>query len=406
MRILWVSPYWPVPVFGGGTRVFNLIKVLGATCDIDLIAVAHGPLPDDEHATALRALCRHIMLVPPPITSLTARRLMQFRALAGRHPSYRGAYYVPDLQSRINQAVDGEHYDVVIVEHSFMGYYTFPGSVPVVLDQHNVESDILWRASHRERSTLRRGYNLLDWRKYRSDEQRICRSMDLILAASEQDRRTMQSWGNLPRCIVIPNGVDTTYFTPRDATAEGGMADVLFTATMHYSPNIEAMLYFNAEIWPLIRRHVPHATLEIVGGAPPPEIARLGTMPGVTVTGYVPDLRPTLAHAQVVVVPLRIGGGTRLKIVEALAMEKAIVSTAVGCEGLDVQDGRHLLVADEPAAFAGHVIDLLGDPGRRAELGRAGRRLVEGEYDWRAIGRRLAASLEQLIEGRQTEHIS
>jgi glycosyltransferase involved in cell wall biosynthesis len=279
-----------------------------------------------------------------------------------------------------------------------MGYYALPAGVPTVLVQHNVESDLLHCYSQRERSPLRRAYNWLEYVKYRADEQQICRSASLIMSVSELDRRAMQSWGGLPPCVVIPNGVDTTYFTPDMGTHEAEQsAGVVFTGTMNYSPNVEAMLYFADQIWPLIRTQVPGATLSIVGHAPPREILQLSDLPNVTVTGSVPDVRPYLGAAQVVVVPLRIGSGTRLKILEALAMGRAVVSTSLGYEGLDLEEGRHLLVADEPAAFAARVTELLRDPARRAALGREGRRQVEETYDWRVIGLRLEATLRELV---------
>lgn len=398
MRILWLSPYLPFPIFGGGTRVYNLIKALAPTCAIDLMACAEVEEPDDEVLIELRSLCRSVEVVPSPMSSRARRRHVQLRALVSRRASQYWMFYSPHVQARIDQALCAVQYDVVILEHSFMGYYVANGRAPIVLDQHNVESEILRRSGRRERSMMRRAYNLLEYVKYRPDEQRICQAADLILAASESDQKTMGKWAS-PPIVVVPNGVDSAYFAPEDGACEAEQhANLVFTGSMHYAPNTEAMLYFAAEIWPLIRAKVPNVTLKIVGGDPPPEILRLGRLPGVVVTGYVPDVRPYLAEAQVVVAPLRIGGGTRLKIVEALAMGRAVVSTPIGCEGLDVQDGRHLLVANQPAEFATQVIELLSDPARREALGREGRHLVGERYDWQAIGSRLETSLRELVE--------
>jgi glycosyltransferase involved in cell wall biosynthesis len=178
---------------------------------------------------------------------------------------------------------------------------------------------------------------------------------------------------------------------------------MVFTGSLHYAPNTEAMLYFTSEIWPKVRRLIPEATLSMVGGHPPVNIRRLAHLPNVTVTGYVPDIRPYIAGAQIVIVPLRIGGGTRLKIVEALAMGKAVVTTSLGCEGLEVQNNRHLLIADDPNEFADRVIDLLRSPQRCRELGTEGRRLVEEMYDWQAIGARLESALRDLVSKEHTE---
>jgi glycosyltransferase involved in cell wall biosynthesis len=175
---------------------------------------------------------------------------------------------------------------------------------------------------------------------------------------------------------------------------------LVFTATMNYGPNAEAAIHFATHIWPQVRAAIPDATLKIVGHGPPAPVRQLGQRPGITVTGSVPDVRPYLASAQAVVVPLRIGGGTRLKIVEALAMAKPVVTTTLGAEGLAVEPGRHLLIADDPDAFASDVIALLRDPARRASLAHAGRALVEERYDWGAIGAQLDDALHHLLPER------
>lgn len=250
---------------------------------------------------------------------------------------------------------------------------------------------------------MRRAFNLLEYWRYRSDERAICRHMDLILAASARDRDTMQGWSDTPDCCVVPNGVDSDYFALSGNTpVREQPGSIVFTGSMHYAPNAEAMLSFTATTWPLIRQQVPDATLTIVGPKPPPEILKLGSLPNVTVAGFVPDLRPYLSAAQVVVAPLHIGGGTRLKILEAMAMERAIVSTSVGCEGLEVEPGRHLVVADDPHEFAAAVAHLLSAPQRREAIGREGRSLVEDLYDWRAVGRQMEGAIKASLARQET----
>lgn len=402
MRILWLCPYLPLPLSGAGSRVYNLIKVLSVTSSIDLIATANEWHERHPLSAELRSFCRTVEVLPEAAPSERRRRVLQLRSLASCRPASYWTGYSKKMQDRIEQALASTHYDVVIVEHSFTGYYRVGSGVPVVLDQHNVESEILQRASQKDRSRARRALNRLDYWKYRSDERRICRRAAAVLAVSERDREIMQGWGGIKSSLVIPNGVDVREFVPpasRDVGEQPGR--VLFTGPLHYAPNAEAMLYFGSEIWPLVRQQAPHAQLTIVGANPPREIMHLGQSPGVTVTGFVPDVRPYLAQAQVVVAPLRIGGGTRLKILEALAMCRAVVSTSLGCEGLDVVDGRHLLVADEPQAFAARIVELLLNPTRRNELGRRGRALVEESYDWRPAGGRLAATIWDLQAERR-----
>lgn len=397
IRLLWIAPYPPLPIFGGGTRVYNLMKALAAHSDIAIDLIALGEHAGDAAPPpALHALCRSVEIVPPTASS---RRLAQLRSLVSPRPFEYTVTYSPRMQERIDHALARHSYDAVVVEHSFTGYYRIPKHIPIILDQHNVESMVLLRAASHDRTRLRRAYNWINGHKLLADERGICRAANLLLATSAQDCAAMERWGAMPPCVVIPNGVDTDYFTQRPRE-EGTTPRLLFTASMHYAPNIEAMLYFTREIWPLVREQRTDAELAIVGGSAPPEVVALGDIPGVTLLGFVPDLRPVLTSATVVVVPLRIGGGTRLKIVEALAMGRAVVSTSLGCEGLDVEDGQTIVVADTSRAFADAIINLLNDPDARARLGRKGRRLVEEHYDWVPIGDRLVAALQPLLERR------
>jgi len=171
---------------------------------------------------------------------------------------------------------------------------------------------------------------------------------------------------------------------------------IIFTGTMNYYPNIDAVLYFARECWPLILSQVPNATWQIVGKDPTPEVSDLAELPGITVTGSVPDVTCYLAAATVAIAPILIGGGTRLKILEALAMRKAVVTTSRGCEGLSIIPGKHLIVADQAQAFAQAVVDLMQDRERRKALGNAGRALVEAVYSWERCGAQAVRALEKI----------
>ncbi len=190
------------------------------------------------------------------------------------------------------------------------------------------------------------------------------------------------------RIAVLPNGVDLDYFQP---LPDPGRPVLIFWGHLRYPPNADGIIWFCQEIFPIVREILPDAELLVVGKEPTPDVASLTRVPGVKVVGYVPDLRPYLSQASVAVVPLRFGTGIRNKILEAFAVSRAVVSTSVGCEGLDVKPGVHLEVADEPRAFAAAVVDLLRSPARRAYLATNGRRIVEQAYNWNAVGRRLRA---------------
>jgi len=232
-------------------------------------------------------------------------------------------------------------------------------------------------------------------------EARALRRFDGVLAVSDADR---QSFARLyPDAVrrpihVVQTGVDTDYFTPTHEPPRA--SHIVFTGSMDWLPNEDAMLFFCDQVLPRIRAEMPAARLSIVGRAPTPAVRRLADAAAVRVTGRVDDVRPFMSEAAVYVVPLRIGGGTRLKIFEAMAMGKAVVSTTVGAEGLPVISGEHLLLADDPAAFARAVTTLLRDATLRARLGCAARSLVLERYDWSAVAGSMEDALERIAVGR------
>ncbi len=259
---------------------------------------------------------------------------------------------------------------------------------PSILFTHNVEAEI-WRR-HAETATNPISRRLLgqQWRRMLRFERDGLARFDLVLAVSEADGQTFERLypGALRAPVhVVQTGVDTRYFAPADAPAVR-RAHLVFTGSMDWLPNEDGMLYFVREILPRIRREEPDATLSIIGRAPTPAVRRLAEEAGVDVTGRVDDVRPHIAAGAVYVVPLRVGGGTRLKIFEAMGMGKAVVSTTIGAEGLPVSHGRDIMIADEPAAFADAVVRLIRQP---AERGAAGvRRPPPGGRALRLVSRR------------------
>ncbi len=239
-------------------------------------------------------------------------------------------------------------------------------------------------------------YSFVQWQRLRRYEADLCRRADHVIAVSEADAEALRRLvpGLIP--TVIPNGVDVSAYDPRTPPAPGMQEGALvFTGKMDFRPNVDAMLWFAEEVLPRVRQQAPHVHLWIVGQRPHPRLAPLRNNPAVTLTGYVEDTRPYIAGATVYVAPLRIGGGTRLKLLEAMAMEKAIVATRLGAEGYEVRDGEELLLADDAETFAAAVLSLLADAEKRAALGRAARRFVERCYDWQVLAPRIERLYEQ-----------
>ena len=237
-------------------------------------------------------------------------------------------------------------------------------------------------------------YSFIQWRKLQHYQQDVCRRLDRIVVVSEADAKALQ--GLLPSLpfTVVPNGVDVQYFQPGDPKDESDTT-LVFTGKMDFRPNVDAALWFAKEVLPLIQVEIPDAMVKVVGRNPHPRLQALQQTPNVMLTGYVDDVRPYIREAAVYVVPLRVGGGTRLKILEAMSMAKAIVSTSLGSEGIEVGHGRELVIADDPASFSRAVIDLMRDGEQRRRLGLAARSLAQSKHDWQ----RIAPLLERVYEG-------
>jgi glycosyltransferase involved in cell wall biosynthesis len=274
--------------------------------------------------------------------------------------------------------------------------------VPRVVDEHNIEYDLQRRSATGSSSPLRRSFLEANWRKLRREELAVWRTFDGVSVTSPRDLAIVQAHAPQARCVLSPNGVDLDEFTPPAAAPEPDT--VIFFGAHNYFPNADGLRFLFAEIWPLVLAARPSARLRIVGPSPPADIVALQP-PNVTFEGYVTDIVAEVGRAAIAIAPLRIGGGTRLKIVEAMALARPVVATSIGAEGIAVQHDRDLLLADTPRDFADAVLRLLAQPAEAATLGLRGRRLVEEVYGWDASAAGLENLLEQLIErrGRPTD---
>jgi glycosyltransferase involved in cell wall biosynthesis len=264
-----------------------------------------------------------------------------------------------------------------------------------VLFEHNVEYLIWKRLADLETNPIRRALFEIEWRKLRNREAEACRRASLTIAVSEDDRRRLAELAPGARMASVATGVDTSYFVQNGFKPRA--SQMVFCGSMDWHPNEDAVFYFADSILPRIRAEVPDATLTVVGRNPSGRLRDLAAShAGITVTGTVEDVRPSVGEASVYVVPLRAGGGTRLKILEALAMSKAVVSTTVGAEGLALESGRHFVAADDPARFADEVVALMRNPERRTRLGQEGRYLVETQNSWDIVARDFERHCEEV----------
>ena len=381
LRVLIVTPSLPYPpVWGFGIRVYQMVRHLSVRHSVSLLTFA-GP----EQAESIQELERiglRLFTVAPAAPGFVGKRVMQFGSLFARLSFQHRSLYAEAMQRGLTQLLGNEEFDIIQVESSQMGVYDYGGHSPVILDEHNIEYELLHRVYRGERSPLRRFFNWSEHLKFKREEQRLWNEVDACVLTSEREREIFATHEPGKASAVVPNGVDTTFFRPSAAPVDPN--SIVFTGLMRYRPNVDGASYFVKEVLPLIVRARPEIRLTIVGAGPTAAVRQLAGQ-NVVVTGMVPDVRPYLESASVFVVPLRMGSGTRLKVLEGLAMGKATVSTSIGCEGIDVRDGEHLLVRDGPQSFADAVLRLLDDQDDAAALGLRGREVVLQKYDWQAI---------------------
>ena len=395
MRVLMLAQDLPFPPTGGGQlRTFHLLRSLAARHELTLVGFVWGPAPPPT-------LPVRVIGVPwewPPLyrqmksdDAEASRRAFAALDDADEEP-WMASCYRSDAMQEVLCALAGECFDRVVIEGAMMARFLpwLPPDAPKVLDLHDVHSRMALRAVADMSGDAREREGREAERTLRF-ERRVAGQCQLCLTVSEPEAAAARSLLSVDHVAVVPNGVDAAHFTPPPARATPGA--LLFTGLMDYAPNVEAVGWFVAEVFPRVLGAIRDARFHIVGGKPTAEVRAL-TSDRVVVHGFVPDTRPYYGDAELVVVPLRRGGGTRLKILEAAACGKAIVTTALGVEGLDFRPGADLVVADGPAEFAAAVVTLARDAGRRRRLGRRARRVALG-YDWDRIGDRF----RRLIEG-------
>jgi polysaccharide biosynthesis protein PslH len=397
MRILVISHIVPYPVISGGAvRLYNLLQRIAARHEVWLGLHLSTPEHDDtvEH---MERICNGVVAgwLDRKHPLMHVPGLVRY-ALAGWPLEFK-FHYSPELARQVRALCATIDFDIVQIEEVSMVRYLeeIPSDVRArrVVTMHNIESvqyDRIATFTHDRMAKLR--LHLYSW-MIRRWEPRCAEQFDRCITVSEDDRDLLLAMNPHASVTVVPNGVDTRFnmlLPPAEAPA------ILFVGAMDYLPCVDAMLFFCRHILPRIRRELPDVELWIVGSNPLPEIQRLAG-DGIHVTGRVPDVRPYYASSAISVVPLRAGGGTRLKILESMALGRPVVSTTIGCEGLDVVDGQHLLVADRPAAFAAHVVQLLSNMVQYQRIRTNARRLVEACYDWDALTDRHLALYDELV---------
>ncbi len=405
LNVVYVSqmPASP-PRFGAQARIHGLMTELARHHDLTAVMLVDDEFDAEASREAMQAYCREVVLIPNPHSHEgPTKRLLQIRSLLGIQSFERLRATVPALQPALDKVLRTKRFDIVNLEFSFLGHCNLrqaPGNerLPaVVVDSHNIDYELARQYAHSGSSLVRRLYAGVNWRKLRREELGTYRDADGVCLCSATDERRVLEELPRARTAVIPNAADIEYYQPRPTDPPSDGRTLLFFGLLSYVPNIDGVTHFIENIWPHIAKANSDVCLKIVGGRPPPSLLALAG-PRIEFTGFVPDLRPHLAAAAVVVVPLRLGGGTRLKIVEGMAMGKAIVSTKLGAEGIEVVSGRDLLIADEPEEFAGAVSRLLANPELAARIGQSARQIAVQQYSWRSAAQKLENFYRQILD--------
>ena len=402
MRILVLTAKAIWPLHGGAEiRNFSLLKEAARHHDVYSLSFlqAHERA---AHVEALTPLCRRIetVLLPPrPRVKRVARALGSWAGAS--RPLVLAEYWSPEMKAMLERIVREEGIDVIHAHCLHVGQYVESrGSAAFVYDAHNLEH-VLWARFEKVQTPLMRAFVRGQIPKFEKWERYVGEHSEKSVMLSVEDDDEFRRVAPGSDIAIVPNGADVAFFEPRvDAPVEPN--SIIYFAHFGWPPQDDGALHLHNDILPLVRREIPDARLYLVGRNPPPAIQRL-SQNGVTVTGTVPDIRDYIARAAVVALPLRIGSGTKHRVFQSLAMEKPVVTTSVGAEGIALEHDVTALLSDDPAQIARHIVDLLRDPARRERIGRAGRQLVLDRYEWGANYRLLDRVFEDAVRKRRSQ---
>jgi len=397
MKILVLDEEFPFPLnTGKRIRSFNLTKRIAQRHELHYLAYATGnseAFKELERAGIYPIAVSHH--VPPKSGVLFYFRLLM--NLFSKYPYIVTSHYSKIFQKHLEDALDRIRPDLIICEWS--PYAIFGKNITdtkIIIVAHNVESRIWERYYENEPHPIKKWYIKKQMQKVARFEHAVFNWADGATAVSAIETQEIQSYNPLLNVETVENGVDLQYFVP-DYNRRVGK-ELIFVGSMNWRPNQDAIKYFVEDIFPLVLEKDNDIIANFVGQNPPPFIEKLNDIPGIKIVGRVDDVRPYVHNGAVYIVPLRIGGGTRLKIIEALAMGKAVVSTRVGAEGLNVTDGQDIMLADTPEEFADKIMVLMHDAQLRNKLGAAGRKLVESFYGWDMLADKLERFLIGIVE--------
>ena len=404
MKILWLKtgPLHPLDT-GGKIRTFNMLRALKRNHHVTYLSLCPPEISEDVRKSAAE-YCQRAAWIPwQEARKGSAGFYSQLAAnfLSSKLPFVIQKYRSAKMAAAVHELDKAATCDLIISDFLTSAVnLIWPGralKTPTLLFQHNVES-LIWQRLHDNATGAKKFYLRGQWSRMKRFERATCLRFDGIVGVSDEDCAIFKNEYKLPNVLgAVPTGVDCDYFAeskwPRQEHS------LVFLGSMDWMPNIDAVEFFTSEIWAAIRKQFPHATFTIVGRNPPAKIKELEKrVQGVRVTGTVEDVRPFLAAAAAMIVPLRVGGGTRIKIFEGMATGIPVVSTRIGAEGLPVTTGENILLADTPADFAARIAELFAQPQHAARIGAGGRKLVQEKFGWDAVNKIFEAHCQRAVE--------
>ena len=408
MNVLWLAHAIPYPPKAGFlSRSYHLLRELARHQNVDLIAFVQEQwvrtlfpsLPEglEESRQALREFCRKVTFLPiDRARPRWGKQITAMRALLNGSTYTMSWLLSQPARATIAAELAARQYELVHFDTIGLApYHSEIGCVPATLTHHNVESHMLRRRGDNTRNPLIRGYFHREAQRLEDAERRTATQFATHITCSDLDRMRLHAIAPSADIAVVPNGVDCNFFSSAGVPPRPN--SVIFVGSMNWYPNVDAMLFFLREIWPRLKGRLQEATMDIVGSSPPDGLLRLArSLPDVVVHGYLPDVRPLMDSAAVFVCPIRDGGGTKLKILDAFAMQKCVVAHPIACEGINVSDGRNVVLASSAEEFVTQISRLLADATRRRAIAAAARELVESQYSFQRIGGLFNSLVEEI----------
>lgn len=415
MKLLWLTHAIPYPPKAGFlSRTYNLLREVANRHEVDLISFIQEPwirthFPSlegglEESRRALGSICRRVTFLPidrmrlrwgKHATALNALLMGQTYTTTWLASSAAGRIIADEI-GRNNY--DLVHFDTI----GLASYRDLSAAVPAILTHHNIESHMMMRRADNATNAAARAYFRLEAHRLEAFERRVAPEYAAHITCSDLDTERLRRIVGDAKVVTIPNGVDCDFFSAKHGGTRPN--SIVFVGTMNWYPNIDAMQFFLREIWPQLKMRVPNATMDIAGSNPPEDLIELAcSLPGVTMHGYLPDVRPLIDSAAVFACPIRDGGGTKLKILDAFAMEKCVVAHPIACEGIHATAGRDVVLASTPEEFVTQICDLFANERTRVEIGTAARQLVENRYSFRKFGERLSSTIDDIVRQHETQ---